>query len=496
MPPSDPVVPLAGIRRGPLLPAVSLAITAAIFAIDALTTLHIAIAVMYVTVVLLSVNFLSRRGVLLTTVACMGLTVLGYVMSAGQDDTSFALARCGVSLAAIATTCFLALQNKAVTETLRAGQEALRRSQAFLAGTQRLSRTGSVSCTMPGTRMMWSDEAARIFGHEPGTTPSMELVLSRSHPEDRPAVLRSFQAAEAGEPVIDIEHRLLMSDGGIKHVRYLAHARPALNGDREYLGALVDITETREAEARLHRLRSDLAHASRISTLGELTASIAHEVNQPLAATMSNAEACLRWLHRPQPELHEARSSLERIIDETVRATNVLARIRALAQNREPRHDPLDFNELVRESLLLVNHEAGRQLCDIRTDLFPALPRVMGDGVQLQQVLINLIINGMQAMADVRDRPRVIAIRTRLLDDGAVCASVRDCGTGVGAADLTRMFDAFFTTRPHGMGMGLSISRSIVEAHEGRLWAENNADGPGATVLFTLPPRGAAHTLV
>jgi PAS domain S-box-containing protein len=495
MPPSLPAASCARPHRL-LLPAVSIAIMAAIFAVDALTTLHIAIAVMYVTVVLLSVNFLSRRGVLALALACMGLTVVGYIMSAAQSDTSFALARCVVSLAAIATTCCLALQNMAVTENLLAGQEALRRSEAFLAGTQRLSRTGSVSCTMPGTRMAWSDEAARIFGHDPAVTPSMALVLARSHPDDRPAVRRAFQAAETGQNAIDLEHRLLMPDGSIKHVRFLAAARVAVNGDREYLGALMDITETRQAEARLQRLQSELTHASRVSTLGELTASIAHEVNQPLTAIMSNGEAGLRWLDRAPPDLGEARASMARILDETVRATEVIGRIRALAQNRAPCRDELDFNELVRESLLLVGHEAGRQRCLIRAETSAALPPVMGDRVQLQQVLMNLIINGMQAMSEVTDRPRIITIRTRVLEDGAVCASVRDCGTGIRDSDLARMFDAFYTTRAHGMGMGLSISRSIIDAHDGSLWAENNGDGPGATLSFTLPPRPAAHTLV
>jgi PAS domain S-box-containing protein len=495
MSPYLPTAPAAR-RAGLLLPAVSVAIMAAIFAVDAFTTLHIAIAVMYVTVVLLSVNFLSRRGVLALTLACMALTVVGYVMSSAQGDTSFALARCMVSLAAIATTCCLALQNMAVTENLLAGQEALRRSEAFLAGTQRLSRTGSVSCTMPGTQMAWSDEAARIFGHDPAVTPSMELVLARSHPDDRAAVLRAFRAAEAGENAIDIEHRLLMPDGSVKHVRFLAAARAAANGSREYLGALMDITETRLAEGRLQRLQSELAHASRVSTLGELTASIAHEVNQPLAAIMANGEAGLRWLGRAQPDLDEARTSLARILDETVRATEVIGRIRALAQNRAPRRDALDVNELVRESLLLVGHEASRQRCHVHTETSAALPRVMGDRIQLQQVLINLIINGMQAMSDVADRPRLITLRTRALEDGSVCVAVLDRGTGLRDSDRARMFDAFYTTRPNGMGMGLSISRSIIDAHEGRLWAENNGDGPGATVFFTLPPRSAAHTLV
>jgi two-component system sensor kinase FixL len=475
------------VQRALMLPALAAVITALIFVIDALTSLHVAIAVLYVAVVLLSANFLSRRGVLLTTLGCIALTVAGFLMSVDAMDQPYALARAGVSLAAIAITGFLTRQNKAVTEHLRERQEALRRSEAFLAGTQRLSRTGSVSVKLPGHHMYWSDESARIYGYDSAIPPSLKLVMERTHPDDASIVGQAVAMAEAGQPTLDLEHRLVMPDGTVKHVRFLAHATQPLSGQREYLGALMDITEAKKNEEKMHRLQSELAHASRVSTLGELAASIAHEVNQPLAAIMTNGQACVRWLNRPEPDLSEARASVERMLAETRRATDVITRIRALAQNRDPQHVVLDVNCLIRESLLLVRREAGNHIVQIHAALSPIVPRVVGDRVQLQQVLINLIINGIHAMDTVFDRPRLVEISSTATPEGAVLIAVRDSGTGISAEHMEKLFSAFFTTKDGGMGMGLSICRSIIDAHNGQLWAENNEQGPGATLQFTLP---------
>lgn len=509
MPPSAAIPSEHPVQYPLLLPVTAAVIAAVIFVIDALTSLHVAIAVMYVAVVLLSANFLPRRGVLLTTGGCIFLTLAGFVMSVDEMDQPYALARAGVSLAAIVVTGFLTWRNKAVTERLRERQEALRRSEAFLAGTQRLSRTGSVSFTPPGDHIYWSDEAARIYGydpygydphgydphgyepqgHAPAIATNLHRVMERTHPDDRGIVARAAAMADAGRPTLDLEHRLLMPDGSVKHVRFVAHATQLPNGRREYLGALMDITEAKEREEKMHRLQSELAHASRVSTLGELAASIAHEVNQPLAAIMANGQACTRWLNRPQPDLDEARASVERILGETLRATDVITRIRALAQNRDPQHVELDVNDLIRESLPLMHREAGNHLSLIQASLSPNLPSVVGDRVQLQQVLINLIINGIHAMRFVFDRPRIVEIGSAATPQGDVLITVRDCGTGIGAEHMDKLFSAFFTTKADGMGMGLSICRSIIDAHNGRLWAENNARDPGATLRFTLPGR-------
>jgi two-component system sensor kinase FixL len=482
-------------RRPLLLPTLAVIITVAIFIVDALPSLRIAIAVMYVTVVLLSATFLRRRGVLWVTLGCMALTAVGYAMSFDTQDHSHSVARCIVSLAAIAVTGFMALQNKAVTERLTEGKEALRRSEALLAGTQRLSRTGSVSVKMPGRHMYWSDESARIYGYDSAMPPSMELMLARAHPEDMAQVRQTIRAAEAGEPTLNIEHRLLMPDGAVKHVRFLAHLRQTLDGKSEYLGALIDVTDVKEGEERMLRLQSEAAHANRLSTLGELAASIAHEVGQPLTVIKASGEASARCLQDTAIDLPGARDAAARVLGEVDRATQVLARVRALAQNRQPRHAPLDFNEAIRESLLLLNREAGKQGCLIETRLTAGLPSIVGDRIQLQQVMINLVMNSMHAMSNVNGRPRIIRVHTETVEDGGVCALVSDCGTGIAQENLARVFSPFFSTKPGGMGMGLSVCRSIIAAHEGKLWASNNDGGPGATLRFVLPLRRQAGSL-
>jgi C4-dicarboxylate-specific signal transduction histidine kinase len=221
-------------------------------------------------------------------------------------------------------------------------------------------------------------------------------------------------------------------------------------------------------------------------TLGELTASIAHEVNQPLAAVLANAGACMRWLDRETPDLDGVRSSVEWIIKDAMRAGEVIQRIRGLLKQSDAQKAPLDINNLVSDGIALVQRELLSHQVSLRTELAPTLPMVLADRVQLQQVIINLVLNGIEAMQAVTDRPRELAIRTHQTDTHQVLVAVKDCGVGISAEAADRLFNAFFTTKASGMGMGLSICRSIIEAHEGRLLAANNA-GPGATFQFTLP---------
>jgi PAS domain S-box-containing protein len=480
-------------RRPLVLQSLAIVITAAIFIVDALPTLRIAIAVMYVTVVLLSATFLSRRGVLRVTIGCMALTAIGYGLSFDYLDHSHSLARCLVSLAAIGLTGFMALQNKAVTEHLTEGKEALRRSEALLAGTQRLSRTGSVSIKMPGRHMYWSDESARIYGYDPAMPPSMELMLARAHPEDMARVRQLIQAADAGDPVLDLEHRVQMPDGSVKHVRFLAQLRQTLDGRSEYLGALIDVTDAKESVERMLRMQSEVAHANRLATLGELAASIAHEVGQPLSAIKGYGQICSQRLRATPIDLAGARAAADQVESEVARATQVLARIRALAHKREPSYAPLDFNDVIRESLQLVGREARRQGCQIEVHLAPDLPTVVGDRIQLQQVVINLVMNSMHAMANVHGRLHVVTVRTGGTPAGGVDVQVTDCGTGIAPDHIDQLFDPFFSTKPGGLGMGLSVCRSIIQAHDGRLWADNNDNAPGATLRFMLPSRTPAR---
>lgn len=347
--------------RSSLTPVAVGAMIAVIFAIDAFTKLDVAIAVLYVAVVLLSVTFWQRRTVIAITLLCMGLTVLAFAFSHNFLKDEGALARCVVSLVAIGVTAFLALRGQAATERLLQQEDALHRSQA------------------------------------------------------------------------------------------------------------------------------QLAHVTRVTTLGELVASIAHEVNQPLAAISANGEAALRWLNRPQPDLEEARAAIANMVGDTQRASEVIKRIRALARKSDPQHAALDINAVARESVAMVRRELLRHRVRLEARLAEGLPPVRGDRVQLQQVVINLLVNAIQSMAhDEPQKQRVLTLRTLPSGDGGVLVEVGDTGPGIHADHADKLFDAFFTTKKDGMGMGLPICRSIIEAHGGRIWMLPGVH-PGATLQFSLP---------
>jgi PAS domain S-box-containing protein len=256
-----------------------------------------------------------------------------------------------------------------------------------------------------------------------------------------------------------------------------------------YRGTGTDITATiraDHAEQALRKAQAELAHVTRVTTLGELTASIAHEVNQPLAAVVANAEACLRWLDRDNPDLAAARRSVEWVINDSCRASDVIRRVRALANKTDIEKVPLDVNNVVREAIALVQRELSSHQVSLRTEFAPALPTILGDRIQLQQVIINLVMNGIEAMDPITERPRELVVRSYQDETQHACVSVTDCGVGIDAENANRLFNAFFTTKSSGLGMGLSICRSIVEAHGGRISARRN-EGPGVTVQFILP---------
>ena len=265
----------------------------------------------------------------------------------------------------------------------------------------------------------------------------------------------------------------------------MAHCRDD-NGPREYIGAVQDVTPRRLSEEALEKVRSELAYVSRATSLGVLTASIAHEVNQPLAGIVTNASTCLRMLAADPPDVDGARETARRTIRDGNRASDVMTRLRALFSKKEFSLESLDLNEATREVIALSLSDLQRHRVILQSELADDLPTITGDRIQLQQVILNLLRNASDAMAHVLDRPRQLLITTKREDPAHVRVTVRDTGTGLPPESLDSLFDAFYTTKSGGMGIGLFVSRSIVERHQGRLWAEPN-DGPGATFSFSIP---------
>jgi len=371
-------------------------------------------------------------------------------------------------------------------EERKRAEQKLRRSEAKLSEAQRLSRTGSFGWSESTGERYGSREFFRILGYDDPRSVTMDMVFQRAHPDDRAFVANTIDRASRDGKDLDYEHRLLMPDGSIKYVHVVAHGMRNQADQLEFVGAVMDITATKQAEENLHNAQAELAHMTRLTTLGELTASIAHEVNQPLAAVVANAEACLGWLDRETPDLMAARRSVEWVIDDGIRASEVVRRVRALANKTDTEKVPLDVNDVVKEVTTLVQRELVSHRISLRMELAPTLPNILGDRIQLQQVIINLVMNGIEAMESVATRSRELVIRSGQDETHRVFLSVTDYGVGIAVDDTDRLFKTFFTTKPSGLGMGLSICRSIVEAHGGRLSASRN-EGHGATFQFVLP---------
>jgi PAS domain S-box-containing protein len=490
----------------------------------------------------------------------------------------------------------------------------LRRREAYLAEAQRLSHTGSFGWKISTGEILWSEETFRIFQYDPTTKPTAELVLQRVHPEDAALVKQTIERAAQDGKDFNFEHRLLMPDGSVKYVRVVAHAERDESGELEFVGAVMDVTATKQVEDALraseqqwrdvfennptmyfmvdaegivmavnpfgaeqlgynvdelvgqpvlrvfyepdreavqrnvascfehlgraksweaHKVckngkvlwvretakavprvngpiiliacediteqkrteealrhaQADLAHVNRVTTMGELTASLAHEVNQPIAAAVTNANTCLRWLAAATPNVEEARAAAMRIVKDGTRAAEIISRIRLLFKKGTPERELVDVNEVIREMIVLLRSEATRYSISVRTELAADLPQVMADRVQLQQVMMNLIINSIDAMKDV-DGTRELAIKSQRAENEQLMVSVSDTGVGLPPHQADQIFNAFFTTKLHGTGMGLPISRSIIESHGGRLWATTNS-GRGATFHLTLPSESA-----
>jgi len=489
----------------------------------------------------------------------------------------------------------------------------LQRSEAFLAQGQSISHTGSFSWNVSSGEIYWSEETYKILEYARAVKPTLELVFERIHPEDREFVQQTIDRAAEARANLDFEHRLQMPDSSVKYLHLLARALEPSSGKLEYVGAVTDLSQRKQAEQKfrgllesapdamivmnrqgrivlvnaqaeklfgyqrddllgqeveilvperfrglhpqhrkeffdqprvrpmgeglqLHGRRKDgtefpveislspletedgtlvsaavrdvtertrseealrqaqaeLTHATRVSSLGELTASLAHEVKQPIAATITSADTCLRWLSRDQPDLEKARAAAARTAQDGRHASEIINRVRLLFEKDTLQRELVDLNEIIREMKTLLHSEATQFGVFVRTELAADLPQAKGDRVQLQQVLMNLMMNSMDAMKDV-DGTRELTIHSQRGEHGEVLISVSDTGVGLPTQQADKLFNAFFTTKPHGTGMGLRISRSIVELHGGRLWAAANSPR-GATFQFTLPATVANHT--
>jgi PAS domain S-box-containing protein len=332
-------------------------------------------------------------------------------------------------------------------------------------------------------------------GWQSATVPlTRELIHSRFHPEEIPFALEVLERARAGDLVdVDKELRLQMPNGSIKYVHIAAHTTRDQNGRLQRIGAVQDVTERRLSEEALAKVRSELAHVARVACLGALTASIGHEVNQPLSGIITNASTCLRMLAADPPNVDGARETARRTIRDGNRASDVIARLRALFSKKDVATEPVDLNEATREVIALLRSEFQRSRVILHAELADDLPPATGDRVQLQQVILNLLRNASEAMSGVDDRPRKLVIRTEREEGNRVRLTVRDAGVGLGPQGADKLFEAFYTTKSGGMGIGLFVSRSIIEGHHGRLWAAPN-DGPGATFCFSIPRASAGMT--
>jgi PAS domain S-box-containing protein len=370
-------------------------------------------------------------------------------------------------------------------------EEELRRSEAFLARGQRLSLTGTFSWKVASDEITWSDQLYRMYEFEIGVPVTLELIRTRVHPEDVDLLERMVDKARDGRDDFEQQYRLVMPDHSIRYLHAVAHATWDQDGQLEYIAAVQDLTARRRSEDALAKARSELAKVARVTSLGVLTASIAHEVNQPLSGIITNAGTCLRMLDADPPNLEGARETARRTIRDGNRASGVIKRLRALFSNDELTLELLDLNEVTREVMALSVSDLQRNRVAHRLELAEDLPNITGDRIQLQQVVLNLLRNASDAMHDVHDRPRQVLIRTEREAGDRVRVSVRDAGVGVDPEGMNQLLDAFYTTKSDGMGIGLSVSRTIIEKHRGRLWAEPN-DGPGATFSFSIPSAPAS----
>ncbi|MGY2492732.1 PAS domain S-box protein [Cupriavidus sp. CP313] len=375
-----------------------------------------------------------------------------------------------------------------VTRNITARKQAeqqLRRSAALMASVEQLSLSGSFCWRPESGEITCSEQLYRIFGIEPGVRVTRDMIAARVHPRDLHLLQAMIERAQDGKD-LEYDHRLLLPDGSVKYLLVQAHATRDPQGRLEYIGAAQDVTERRQSEEALSSLRAELAHASRVNSLGALTASIAHEINQPLAGIMTNASTGLRMLSAEPPNIDGALDTVRRTLRDGRRASDVMTRLRALFRKEAVTTGAVDLVEAAREVLEILRSEIRTRRIVLRLKTADDLPPATGDRVQLQQVVLNLLLNAVEAMDGVDDRPRQMLLSIGRDAGDSVRLAVTDSGVGFDPEHAGKLFDAFYTTKGEGMGIGLSVSRSIIESHGGRLWATPN-ESSGATFSFSIP---------
>jgi signal transduction histidine kinase/DNA-binding response OmpR family regulator len=377
---------------------------------------------------------------------------------------------------------------KHAEEKVRQAERDLRRREEFFAEAQRLSSTGSFLWRAATDQITWSAQMYRIYAISHAVPVTWKLIGSRIHPGDLPTFKERVRQARRDATDLGFEHRLRLPDQSVKYVQVVAHGIRNHDGQLEYIGAVQDVTERRLSEDALRELESDFAHMNRVSMMGELAASLAHEILHPIATARNNARAGMRFLEMNPPNLGEAREALSCVVRDADRAKDIVGRVRGHIKKAPPRREPFDLNEAIREALVMVRSAIAKNSIAVNTDLMDELVPVQGDRVQLQQVVVNLILNAVEAMSSDEKGARELSIRIEQGQaDGGVLVQVRDSGPGIDPGNVERVFEPFYTTKIGGVGMGLSICRSIINGHGGRLWAEAN-EPRGAVFQFTLSP--------
>ncbi|TCL67190.1 ATP-binding protein [Rhizobium sp. BK251] len=457
------------------LPMICIAITAAIFILDAVTTAEIVVAMLYVGVVLMAARFLPKRGILFVALACAVLTVLAYFVAEPGGLPSATLWNRVLSLAAIGIAAFLAVQSQS--------RERVLREQARLLD---LTHDTIFVRDMNDVITYWNRGAEQLYGlkKEEAVGKVTHQLLQTSFP--MPLEEITVELLRTGRWEGELVHTKKNGTQATVMSRWSVR-RDARDRPVAILETNNDITERKRAEEALRETQTELAHVSRVTTLGEMTASIAHEVAQPLAAALINANTGLRWLGSDPPDVEGARKALGRIIHNAGLARDILDRIRALVRKSPPRQDRFDLTDAVLDVIALSRSAVQKHGVSLQTELAPDLPAVGGDRVQVQQVMLNLILNAVEAMSGLDDGAREVLVSTKTDASGQVGVVVRDTGPGLEPQAAARVFEAFYTTKPEGLGMGLSICRSIIEAHGGQLWGSPN-EPRGAVFQFTLPP--------